>query len=111
MAMVVAYDIAGEPAQCQATPWFWSNQYDVKLQAVGLSICYDEAVLRGVPEIGSFTVVYLKQGRVSPLIASTPYGTMRKGENLSNIAHRHRSSDSLIARPCSRSWLNRQLAN
>jgi len=67
MAMVVARDIAGESAPYHATPWFWSNQYDVKLQTVGLSIGHDETVLRGLPESGSFTVVYLKEGRVIAL--------------------------------------------
>ena len=47
--------------------WFWSNQYDLKLQTVGLSAGHDEAVLRGDPAIRSFSVVYLKQGRVIAL--------------------------------------------
>ena len=48
-------------------PWFWSNQYDLKLQTVGLSLDHDEAVLRGDPEARSFSVVYLREGRVIAL--------------------------------------------
>ena len=48
-------------------PWFWSNQYDLRLQTVGLSVGYDATLLRGNPEARSFTVVYLKQGKVIAL--------------------------------------------
>ena len=42
-------------------PWFWSDQYDLKLQIVGLSAGYTKAVVRGDPESGrSFAVFYLK---------------------------------------------------
>lgn len=42
-------------------PWFWSDQYDLKLQIVGLSAGYTQAVVRGDPENGrSFAVFYLK---------------------------------------------------
>jgi 3-phenylpropionate/trans-cinnamate dioxygenase ferredoxin reductase subunit len=44
-------------------PWFWSDQYDLKLQIAGLSAGYTEAVTRGDPETGrSFAVFYLKDG-------------------------------------------------
>ena len=44
-------------------PWFWSDQYDLKLQMVGLSDGYDELVIRGKTESSSFTAFYLKEGR------------------------------------------------
>lgn len=47
-----------------ATPWFWSNQYDLKLQTVGLSSGYDATVVRGDPVARSFSVVYLRGGKV-----------------------------------------------
>ncbi|MCK5750073.1 MAG: NAD(P)/FAD-dependent oxidoreductase, partial [Oricola sp.] len=47
--------------------WFWSDQYDLKLQTAGLSSGYDRAVLRGDPDSRSFSVVYLKDGRVIAL--------------------------------------------
>lgn len=66
-AAVVAKTLAGEDAAYDAVPWFWSNQYDLKLQTIGLSAGYDEAVLRGDPARRSFSVVYLKGGRVVAL--------------------------------------------
>jgi 3-phenylpropionate/trans-cinnamate dioxygenase ferredoxin reductase subunit len=66
-AAVVARAILGEVQPYGATPWFWSNQYDLKLQTVGLSTGHDSAVLRGDPATRSFSVVYLKQGRIVAL--------------------------------------------
>ncbi|MDZ3832963.1 MAG: FAD-dependent oxidoreductase [Sphingopyxis sp.] len=63
-ANVVAKGICGDEAPYHAIPWFWSNQYDLKLQTAGLSTGYDQAVLRGDPATRSFSVVYLKAGRV-----------------------------------------------
>jgi 3-phenylpropionate/trans-cinnamate dioxygenase ferredoxin reductase subunit len=48
-------------------PWFWSNQYDLKLQTVGLSTGFDDAVLRGDPAARSFSIVYLRAGQVIAL--------------------------------------------
>ena len=56
--------ILGNPQAYAATPWFWSNQYDLKLQTVGLSGGHDATVLRGDPAARSFSVLYLKQGRL-----------------------------------------------
>jgi 3-phenylpropionate/trans-cinnamate dioxygenase ferredoxin reductase subunit len=64
MATTAAKMICGEPTPYKAIPWFWSNQYDLKLQTVGLSIGHDLAVMRGEPTEKSFSVVYLRQGKV-----------------------------------------------
>lgn len=66
-ANTAARDIIGDPRPHAATPWFWSNQYDLKLQTVGLSTGHDRTVLRGDPATRSFSVVYLRQGRVIAL--------------------------------------------
>ena len=66
-AMVVAKTIVGEPAHYHAVPWFWSDQYDLKLQTVGLSTGYDAVVMRGDPSERSFSVVYLRRGQVIAL--------------------------------------------
>ncbi len=50
-----------------AVPWFWSNQYDLRLQTIGLSIGHDEIVVRGATTNRSFSVIYLRQGRVIAL--------------------------------------------
>lgn len=66
-ATLVAKAIVEQPGTYHATPWFWSNQFDLKLQTVGLSAGHDEAILRGDPATRSFSVIYLKQGRVVAL--------------------------------------------
>ena len=66
-ATAAARTIAGREAAYHAVPWFWSNQYDLKLQTVGLSIGHDRAILRGDPATRSFSVVYLREGRVIAL--------------------------------------------
>ncbi len=63
-AKVVAGVILGAPSPYACVPWFWSNQYDIKLQTVGLSHGYEEVVLRGDPAARSFSAVYLRAGRV-----------------------------------------------
>jgi 3-phenylpropionate/trans-cinnamate dioxygenase ferredoxin reductase subunit len=67
MANIVAQNICGTEAEYKATPWFWSNQYDLKLQTVGLSAGHDQAVLRGDPSERSFSVVYLKDTKIVAL--------------------------------------------
>lgn len=66
-AAVAAKAICGKGEAYEAVPWFWSNQYDLKLQTVGLSIGHDQVVVRGDPAARSFSAVYLKDGRVIAL--------------------------------------------
>ena len=66
-ANCVARAIMRAPEPYAATPWFWSNQYDLKLQTVGLSQGHDDLVVRGDPAERSFSVVYLRDGRVIAL--------------------------------------------
>lgn len=66
-ANIAAKTICGEEVTYSATPWFWSNQYDLKLQTVGLSSGHDDAITRGDPASRSFSVVYLKDGKVVAL--------------------------------------------
>jgi 3-phenylpropionate/trans-cinnamate dioxygenase ferredoxin reductase subunit len=67
MANVIAKALTGAPAEYHAVPWFWSNQYDLRLQTVGLSIGHDLAIVRGDPATRSFSLIYLKAGRVIAL--------------------------------------------
>ena len=65
MATTVAKHLTGERVPYDTIPWFWSNQYDLRLQTVGFSSEDDEAILRGDPDSRSFSVVYLRDGRVA----------------------------------------------
>lgn len=67
MANCAARTIMGGTEPYHAVPWFWSNQYDLRLQTVGLSTGFDATVLRGDPATRSFSLVYLRAGRVIAL--------------------------------------------
>jgi len=63
-ARVAAASILGKPRVYDAVPWFWSDQYDLKLQMVGLSHGHDDLIVRGDMDANSFTAFYLKDGVV-----------------------------------------------
>jgi 3-phenylpropionate/trans-cinnamate dioxygenase ferredoxin reductase subunit len=63
-AKTVAGHICGQDQPYNVVPWFWSNQYDVKLQTIGFSLGYDEEICRGDPESNSFSVIYRLDGKV-----------------------------------------------
>ena len=58
-AEAVAENILGAGKPYQAKPWFWSDQYDCKLQIAGLNTGYDNIVTRG-PEAGAVSFWYFK---------------------------------------------------
>lgn len=63
-ARIAASVIAGASPPPQQPPWFWSDQYDLKLQMVGLTQGYDDVVLRGDPANRSFLLFYLRQSTI-----------------------------------------------
>ncbi len=81
-ANVVAKGICGDAQPYHAIPWFWSNQYDLKLQTVGLSTGHDAAVLRGNPAERKFSVIYLKQGKIIALDCVNQAKDYVQGRNL-----------------------------
>ncbi|MDQ7908894.1 FAD-dependent oxidoreductase [Phytohabitans sp. ZYX-F-186] len=54
--------LAGQPQPNQEVPWFWSDQFDLKLQMAGLTDGYDRHVLRGDPGDERFSVLYYRSG-------------------------------------------------
>ena len=66
---VAASVILGTPKAYSSTPWFWSDQYQAKLQIAGLAAPKDETVLRGDPSSGAFTAFRLRDGRLSAVEA------------------------------------------
>lgn len=63
-AKVAVQHIMGEAKEYDALPWFWSNQYDLKLQTVGLSTGHDHEIVRGDPASRSFSVLYMQGGKL-----------------------------------------------
>ncbi|MDM0079106.1 FAD-dependent oxidoreductase [Variovorax sp. J31P179] len=61
-ARALASLVVGREAPCTAVPWFWSDQFDLKLQMTGLAAPGDEVVLRGDMASDRFSVFYLRQG-------------------------------------------------
>ncbi|MBJ8342982.1 MULTISPECIES: NAD(P)/FAD-dependent oxidoreductase [Antrihabitans] len=64
-AKVAAATICGKSKKIAALPWFWSDQYDLKLQIAGLNTGYDEVVLSGDPTRDrDFSCFYLHAGEL-----------------------------------------------
>lgn len=62
-----ALSILGLAHSNERVPWFWSDQYDLKLVIVGVSQGYDQVILRGDPETRAFSVCYLREGELIAL--------------------------------------------
>lgn len=64
-AKVAAATVCGKSKMIAALPWFWSDQYDLKLQIAGLNTGYDEVILSGDPTRDrDFTCFYLRAGEL-----------------------------------------------
>lgn len=66
-AVTAAKSIMGTDVPYNAVPWFWSNQYDLRLQTAGLLTGHDQTLVRGDPTTRAFSVVYLRDGQVIAL--------------------------------------------
>ncbi len=73
-------------------PWFWSDQYDLKLQIAGIAAGHDQLVTRGDPRKRAFAVFHLKQGRIIAVDAVNAAHEYMFGRKL--IAARARSPGS-----------------
>lgn len=63
-ARAAALAIVGKPAVYAATPWFWTDQYEMKIQMAGLSNGYDQTHLRGDYKAGRFSLFYFRKGQM-----------------------------------------------
>ena len=63
-ARVACINLLGGDLECASIPWFWSDQYELKLQMVGFSADGEESVVRGDKSTNKFAVFHLKEGRV-----------------------------------------------
>ena len=86
-AKTAASNICGENSSYAQVPWFWSDQYDLKLQIVGLSQGYDEVVMRGDPVTRSFACLYLRDGQLIAVDAvNSPRDFMQSKALIANRA-------------------------
>jgi 3-phenylpropionate/trans-cinnamate dioxygenase ferredoxin reductase component len=60
----VAATILGQPSPYRSTPWFWSDQYESKLQIAGLGQAADQHVMRGDPASGRFSIFAYAKGHL-----------------------------------------------
>ncbi len=81
-ARAVAAAITERPIPEALAPWFWSDQYDLKLQMVGLSDGYEELVIRGKPEAPSFIAFYLKDGVIIAADSVNRFGDFMAAKRL-----------------------------
>jgi 3-phenylpropionate/trans-cinnamate dioxygenase ferredoxin reductase component len=63
-AQCVATAIAGRHARYHALPWFWTDQYDIKLQMAGISAGHDRVVTRGNAETRKLSVFYFRKDKL-----------------------------------------------
>jgi 3-phenylpropionate/trans-cinnamate dioxygenase ferredoxin reductase subunit len=96
-AKTAAANICGEAARYAQVPWFWSDQYDLKLQIAGISAGYDQTVLRGDPDSGSFSCLYLRDGVLIAIDAVNSPKDFMQSKAL--IAHHARVDTLLLANP------------
>ena len=84
-ARVAAQTLCGVEKAYDTLPWFWSDQYDLKLQIAGLSQGYDEVIIRGDRENSrSFAAFYLKDGVVISVDAINKASEFMVGKRLIN---------------------------
>lgn len=81
-AKQAAAHICGRPAPAPETPWFWSDQYDVKLQIAGLSLDCDRLLVRGDPASGRFAVFHLRGDRIRAVEAVNAPAEFMMGRTL-----------------------------
>jgi 3-phenylpropionate/trans-cinnamate dioxygenase ferredoxin reductase subunit len=94
-AKTAAANICGKSARHEHIPWFWSDQYDVKLQIAGLSEGYDRTVLRGDPESGSFALYYFAGEELLAVDAINSMRDFMTGKKW--LAERKRPDPALLA--------------
>jgi 3-phenylpropionate/trans-cinnamate dioxygenase ferredoxin reductase subunit len=99
-AKTAASTILGKLEPYAQIPWFWSDQYDLKLQFVGLSAPGQQAVVRGDPESRSFAAFYLEEGRLAAVYAiNSPREFMLSKKLIASGAKPDRAVLRNMARP------------
>jgi len=96
-AKIAAASLLGEDQPYETVPWFWSDQYDLKLQIAGLSQDHDRVVMRGEPDSSGFAAFYLRDGKLQAVDAVNSPKDFMLGKRL--IMRRAAPSLELLADP------------
>jgi len=99
-AKAAAATLAGRSEPNDAVPWFWSDQYNLKLQIAGLSTGHDHYVVRGDIEGEAFSVLYYREGGLLAVDAvNTPgdYMAVRKALTQGATISAEAAADSAVA--------------
>jgi 3-phenylpropionate/trans-cinnamate dioxygenase ferredoxin reductase subunit len=94
-AKIAAFNMLGDAQAYAQVPWFWSDQYDLKLQIAGLARQYDHVVIRGEPATRHFAAYYLRAGQILAVDAINSPKDFLIGKKL--IAARAHPDPALLA--------------
>ena len=85
-AKTAANFICGNQQPYHQVPWFWSDQYDIKLQSAGLAADYDKTILSGDESTKKFTVSYMKNDHMVALDAiNSPREFLQAKKEIGNL--------------------------
>ena len=99
-AKIAAATLAARPEPNDAVPWFWSDQYDLKLQIAGLSAGHDHYVVRGDIDGEAFSVLYYRGGAllaVDAVNAGADYMAVRKALTQGSTIPADAAADASVA--------------
>jgi len=96
-AKCAAAAIVGRPRPAAETPWFWSDQFDLKLQMAGVALDCDETVLRGDPAAEAFALFHLRHEVIRAVEAVNAPQAFMAGRQL--IGRRARIDRTRLADP------------
>ena len=81
-AAIVSSSIMGDSLDYETIPWFWSDQYDLKIQIAGLSQDSDLLIIRGNKEEPKFSVCHFKENKLIALECVNDQKTFMLGKKL-----------------------------
>lgn len=89
--------VMGATAPHVELPFWWSDQYEFTLQAAGETLAFDQAIRRGTPDQGAFSVFYLNSGTITGVLCLNRPKEMAHGRRL--IMKRARPDTAALADP------------
>ena len=77
-----ARNMLGQHVPYDEVPWFWSDQYDANLQYAGFHTKWDQLILRGRVDSGSFLACYINDGRIDAVVGFNRGKDVRRAMSL-----------------------------